>query len=90
MTNQALNISKEQIIFQKYVRIRENRYKVIIIELKQYDCVQLFLYNKPLNILKKLIIAYKDLMSYAKRQNIQQLLNQTQLTEFFKKIIQQM
>jgi hypothetical protein len=41
------------------------RFKVIIAQLSDVSCVQIMLYSKPLNFLKKLIVAYPDLMAYA-------------------------
>lgn len=46
------NITKENIIFQKYIHIHEMRYKIVIVQITEFDCVQLLLYNKPNNFLK--------------------------------------
>jgi len=58
-------VCKENIIFQKHVEINETRYRVIIVNQPEIECVQVVAYDKPRNKLSKLFIHFKDVLELA-------------------------
>ncbi|KAL4465152.1 hypothetical protein ABPG73_022649 [Tetrahymena malaccensis] len=81
------NISKDNIIFQKYIKLSEIRYKIIILQIKEYNCVQIILYNKPNNFLSKIIVGFQELIDYSiKIKMSNAFIDQDQLNEFFKEL----
>jgi hypothetical protein len=42
------------------------KFKIIMINLKEIKCLQIMIYNKPGNILKKVFVQFQEILNYAK------------------------
>lgn len=67
-----------------------NRFKVVILQLEHVGCIQIILYSKPLDFLKKIIIPYSDLMTYSQENDLKAFSNEINLENFFKGVIRKL
>jgi hypothetical protein len=78
------NLTKSNIIFQKYVYgllngllsdscilsdVNRMKYKIIMMELPELKCIEIFVYNKPNNFLQKIFVLQSDFITFAERFN---------------------
>eukprot|EP01016_Furgasonia_blochmanni_P055829 TRINITY_DN9405_c0_g1_i1.p1 TRINITY_DN9405_c0_g1~~TRINITY_DN9405_c0_g1_i1.p1 ORF type:complete len:244 (-),score=65.92 TRINITY_DN9405_c0_g1_i1:332-1063(-) len=69
ITSATINsqISKNNIIYQKYAVLNDAKYKIIMLEIKDLNCIEIFIYSKPLNYLRKIFLYYQTILDFAKR-----------------------
>ncbi|CAD8053419.1 unnamed protein product [Paramecium sonneborni] len=79
------HVSINQVLFQNYIQIRVQRFKVIILQLEFF--IQIIIFSKPLNIEKSLYIVENDLTDYQKKHYPDSLKSAELLYEFFKILI---
>ncbi|CAD8061364.1 unnamed protein product [Paramecium sonneborni] len=82
---QQLPSSQNQVLFQNYIQIRTQRFKVIILQLEFF--IQIIIFSKPLNLEKSLYIVENDLTEYQKKYYPDSLKSTESLYEFFKILI---
>lgn len=46
------------------------KFKILIIHLKEIQSVQILVYNKPRNLLKKLFVHFNEILEFSKKNNI--------------------
>ncbi|KRW99563.1 hypothetical protein PPERSA_13143 [Pseudocohnilembus persalinus] len=84
---QELELKKENIIYQKYISVNQNRYKIIVTYIKQYNCVQLFLYNKPKNFINSIVIDFQTLLDICKKEGYSGFKDEQSINVFFQDLI---
>lgn len=50
----------KDVIFKKYLRLDNTRFKFVVADMKNYCCAVIFLFNKPRKIMQKLFVNYQD------------------------------
>ncbi|CAD8135389.1 unnamed protein product [Paramecium pentaurelia] len=78
-------VTLDQVLYQTYILIRAQRFKVIILQLEFF--IQIIVFSKPLNLEKSLYIVESDLTEYQKKIYPDSQNSSDQLCEFFKKLI---
>jgi hypothetical protein len=63
-------LSKENILYQKYVDVQNTKFKIIIAHLKELKCLEVIVYSKPKNMLKKLFLNFQECLNYAKQNDM--------------------
>lgn len=52
------------VIFKKYLRLDNTRYKFVVADMKNQNSAVVFLYNKPRRMMQKLFVNYEDLANF--------------------------
>jgi len=60
------NVSKQDVIFEKYIEVNGIKFKIVMINLKEIKTLQILVYNKPRNMLKKIFVKFQEILTYAK------------------------
>ncbi|CAD8139123.1 unnamed protein product [Paramecium octaurelia] len=79
------HVRLDQVLYQTYILIRAQRFKVIILQFDFF--IQIIIFSKPLNLEKSLYIVEYDLTEYQKKNYPDSQNSVDQLCEFFKKLI---
>ena len=58
---------KDDIIFKKYIPVFGKKYKIMMIRINDFRCIQIVLFSKPLNILKKIFISFETFVDFSKK-----------------------
>ncbi|KAM3139514.1 hypothetical protein pb186bvf_008350 [Paramecium bursaria] len=82
------DIKEDQIIFQKYIQLQNQRYKIIILQYEEF--IQIIMYSKPLNVLKKIKILFSELEVYQKANYPNAFNDEQNLQEFLKQLIKKL
>lgn len=49
--------------------VNKMKYKIIMMELPELRCIEIFVYNKPNNFLQKIFVLQSDFVGFAERFN---------------------
>ena len=81
------NMCNFKIFFLKFItnnrEVQDTRYKIIIAHLKEYNCLEIIVYSKPKDLLRKVFVNFQECLDIASKhgmklqneQDVKSLLN---------------